>query len=210
MNLFSSEKNLWQLPDAELLYIPNFYTTEKADAYFDLLKKNIEWQQDDITLFGKTYPQPRLTALYADNNQPYSYSNIRMQPKAFTKTLVHIKTDIEREAGHQFTSVLLNLYRDGSDSNGWHADNEKELGKRPVIASVSFGAERYFHFKHRSIKDQKHKLLLEHGSLLIMKGDMQHHWVHQIPKTKKAIGERINLTFRYINEKTEVPQPRFS
>ena len=96
------------------------------------------------------------------------------------------------------TTVLLNCYRDGKDSNGWHADNEKELGKNPVIASISLGQERFFHLKHRSIKSQRHKILLEHGSLLLMKGETQHHWLHQIPKTTQKIGERINLTFRII------------
>jgi alkylated DNA repair dioxygenase AlkB len=121
-----------------------------------------------------------------------------MLPKVFTKELLDIKRDIEQMANHQFTSVLLNLYRNGNDSNGWHADNEKELGKNPVIASLSLGNPRLFQFKHRNLKDQKYKLILEHGSLLLMKGEMQHYWLHQIPKTKKKVGERINLTFRKI------------
>ena len=198
MDLFSKEKTILKLPNAEVVYIPNFYTSEKATEIFKILKETTDWQQDNITVFGKTYKQPRLTALFANNNFPYSYSNITMIPKIFTKVLSNIKHDVEVIAKHDFTTVLLNLYRDGNDSNGWHADNEKELGKNPVIASVSFGAPRMFHFKHRTLKDEKHKILLEHGSLLIMKGEMQHYWLHQIPKTKKEIGERINLTFRTI------------
>lgn len=198
MTLFLNEKTTFQLPNAELIYIPNFYNNSEADQYFSRLRKTISWQQDDIKVFGKTYKQPRLTALYANNNKPYAYSNITMTPLPFTDELKRIKTDVEKTAEHQFTSVLLNLYRNGNDSNGWHADNEKELGKNPVIASLSFGAPRAFHFKHRQLKDEKHKLILEHGSLLIMKGEMQHYWLHQIPKTKKVIGERINLTFRTI------------
>jgi len=198
MDLFSEEKTILKLPNAELLYIENFYNQDRANYYFNVLKKTIQWQQDDITIFGKTYKQPRLTALYADNNKPYSYSNITMQPNIFTSDLLDIKTNIEKEINHQFTSVLLNLYRDGNDSNGWHADNEKELGKHPIIASVSFGETRPFHFKHRQLKGEKHKIDLHHGSLLIMKGEMQEHWLHQIAKTKKQIGERINLTFRTI------------
>ena len=205
MNLFSSEKRVLQLPNAELIYIPDFYSVENANAYFKLLKAQTNWQHDSITLFGKTHLQPRLTALYGNNNEPYTYSNITMKPTVFTKPLLDIKADVEQLTNHRFTSVLLNLYRFGSDSNGWHSDNEKELGMHPVIASVSFGAERYFHFKHRTLKDQKHKLLLEHGSLLIMKGEMQAHWLHQIPKTKREIGERINLTFRYIKRKNQGP-----
>ena len=198
MDLFSKEKLHLKLPQAELIYIENFYDKDKADQYFKTLRSVINWQQDDITVFGKTYKQPRLTALYADNENPYSYSNITMFPKRFTAELNQIKCDIQKEIDHEFTSVLLNLYRNGSDSNGWHADNEKELGTNPVIASISFGAVRPFHFKHRNLKDERHKLELHHGSLLIMKGEMQHHWVHQIAKTKRDIGERINLTFRQI------------
>lgn len=198
MELFSKEKTTLQLPNAEVVYIPNFYSFEKATEIFKTLKETTEWQQDNITVFGKTYKQPRLTAMYANNNLPYSYSNITMFPKAYTKVLLNIKHGVETFTKHEFTTVLLNLYRNGNDSNGWHADNEKELGKNPVIASVSFGASRIFHFKHRQLKHENYKLLLEHGSLLLMKGEMQHYWLHQIPKTKKEIGERINLTFRTI------------
>jgi len=111
---------------------------------------------------------------------------------------MYIKNEIEEVCQENFTTVLLNYYRDGKDSNGWHADNEKELGRNPVIASVSFGAERSFHLQHNTIKEHKLKITLEHGSLLIMKGSTQHFWKHQIPKTAKIIGSRINLTFRII------------
>ena len=196
MDLFSHEKRVLQLPNAELIYIPNFYSQEIATSYFDLLLNSVAWQQDEIKIYGKTYQQPRLTALFASNNQPYSYSNITMIPKPLTSELSQIKHDVEQASEHSFTSVLLNLYRDGNDSNGWHADNEKELGTNPIIASVSFGEARVFQFKHRDIKQETHKLLLEHGSLLLMKGEMQHYWLHQIAKTKKPMGRRINLTFR--------------
>lgn len=210
MDLFASEKTILNLPNAELIYLPNFYTNTLADQYFEHLLDAIPWQQDNITVFGKSHPQPRLTALFATNELPYRYSNITMKPHQFTPELQYIKNDVEQISDHNFTSVLLNFYRDGNDSNGWHADNEKELGKNPVIASISFGAERSFHFKHRYIKEEQHKLILEHGSLLLMKGEMQHYWVHQISKTKREIGQRINLTFRTIKEKVEVPQPRLS
>ncbi|MCK8480190.1 alpha-ketoglutarate-dependent dioxygenase AlkB family protein [Psychroserpens algicola] len=198
MNLFPKEKTIFKRPNAELIYIENFYETGIASQYFNHFKQNINWQQDHITVFGKTYKQPRLTALYATNDKPYSYSGLTMQPLYFTKELLQIKSDVEQEVMHQFTTVLLNLYRNGNDSNGWHADNEKELGKHPIIASVSFGETRSFHFKHRHITEERHKINLKHGSLLIMKGEMQEYWLHQIPKTKKVIGERINLTFRTI------------
>jgi alkylated DNA repair dioxygenase AlkB len=210
MDLFNSEKTVFNLPNAELIYFPEFYSNSIANQHFQHLKDTIPWQQDDITLFGKTHKQPRLTALFANNNLPYTYSNIVMTPHQFTNELLKIKYDIEKEANHEFSTVLLNLYRHGSDSNGWHADNEKELGKNPVIASLSLGEPRIFQLKHRTIKTEKHKLVLKHGSLLIMKGEMQQYWLHQIPKTKREIGVRINLTFRTIKEKVEVPQPRLS
>lgn len=198
MTLFHSEKIQFQLPNAELIYIPDFYIKAEADAYYNNLLTCTHWREDDIIVFGKTYKQPRLTALYGNTNKPYSYSNITMHPEIFTPELETIKHKVEAIAQTEFNTVLLNLYRHGQDSNGWHADNEKELGENPVIASVSFGAERPFYFKHRSIKSEKHKLLLQHGSLLIMKGEMQHYWLHQIAKTKKPIEPRINLTFRYL------------
>lgn len=197
--LFESRKPV-TIPskDADIFYDPCFFNTKKADKIFKTLRTQTKWQQDDIKIFGKVYQQPRLTALYANNNNPYSYSSIRMHPTKFSPTLLEIKSKVDKILNLEFTSCLLNLYRDGQDSNGWHADNEKELGNNPVIASLSFGAERFFHMKHRHDKSQKIKLNLEHGSLLIMKGTTQQHWLHQIPKTKKKIGERINLTFRII------------
>ncbi len=186
------------LPDSDITYYPNFFSKDKADTYFEHFKREVPWQQDDIKVFGKVYPQPRLTALYSNNGKPYSYSNITMQPHDFTEVLMEIKKKIETKTDVVFTTCLLNRYRHGKDSNGWHADKEKELGKNPVIASVTLGQERYFHLKHRNEKDLRQKLLLRHGSLLLMQGATQHYWLHQIPKTSKPIGERINLTFRVI------------
>ncbi|GAB5564368.1 MAG: alpha-ketoglutarate-dependent dioxygenase AlkB [Winogradskyella sp.] len=196
MELFSQEKEQFALPNAELIYVSNFFSKQESDDFFNTINHQTNWQHDDITVFGKTYKQPRLTALFGDNQQPYSYSNITMYPEPFTTTLKTIKNKVEVYAKHHFNTLLINLYRDGSDSNGWHADNEKELGQNPVIASVSFGEERPFHFKHRSIKEERYKINLSHGSLLLMKGEMQHFWLHQIAKTKKKVEPRINLTFR--------------
>ena len=196
-SLFKNKINL-DLPDSDIIYYPNFIEAQKANSLFEIFKNTIRWQQDDIKVFGKVYAQPRLTALYGNNGKPYSYSNITMKPHEFTNELLEIKRQIESKTSAVFTTCLLNLYRDGKDSNGWHADNEKELGKNPVIASITLGQERFFHLKHRKNKELKHKLLLEHGSLLLMQGKTQHNWLHQIPKTKKPIGERINLTFRVI------------
>ena len=197
-SLFPKEKITFNIPDADIEYYPNFFDSNRSNELFEKLKNEVPWQQDNITVFGKTHPQPRLTALFGNEGKPYSYSNIVMQPNAWNPLLMFIKNEIEEICQGNFTTVLLNYYRDGKDSNGWHADNEKELGRNPVIASVSFGAERFFHLQHNTIKEQKLKINLEHGSLLIMKGSTQHFWKHQIPKTAAAIGPRINLTFRII------------
>ena len=198
MDLFSEEKQEFILPDAHLEYYPNCFSRTEANDLFKILKSETTWREDDIKVFGKVYKQPRLTALYGESNTPYSYSNITMYPEPFSTTILNIKDKIEDLSFHKFNTVLLNLYRNGNDSNGWHADNEKELGKHPIIASVTFGEERPFHFKHRTLKEERHQLILKHGSLLVMKGTMQDYWLHQIAKTKKTIGERINLTFRTI------------
>lgn len=195
--LFKDAINL-NMPDAEVIYYPQFFSITDANHYLNKLLKTISWQEDNIRVFGKTYLQPRLTALYANNAHSYTYSNITMKPNVFTNELLEIKKAVEKEVGIIFTSCLANLYRNGQDSNGWHADNEKELGKRPIIASVTFGAERIFHFKHKKDNTLKAKLILNHGSLLVMKGDTQNNWLHQLPKTKKKLTERINLTFRII------------
>lgn len=186
------------LPEADITYYPNFITGKEATHIFERLLDETPWQQDDIKVFGKVYAQPRLTALYGTNQKTYSYSNIEMTPHVLTPTLTDLKQKVDQTCETNFTTILLNYYRDGKDSNGWHADNEKELGTNPIIASLSFGQARFFHLKHRTDKTLKHKLLLEHGSLLVMKGETQHKWLHQIPKTAKEIQGRINITFRII------------
>ena len=197
-SLFPSEKIVFDVPDAVIEYYPNFFEEAQAKEFFDKLYHEIPWQQDAITVFGKTHAQPRLTALFGNEGKPYSYSNIVMQPHSWNPLLMFIKNKIEEICNENFTTVLLNLYRNGKDSNGWHADNERELGRNPVIASVSFGSERSFHLQHNSIADAKLKITLGNGSLFLMKGETQHFWKHQIPKTSKEINPRINLTFRII------------
>ena len=197
MDLFD-DKIILELPQAEISYFPNFLSKKEASNLFTKLKETVPWQQDNIKVFGKTYAQPRLTSLYANNEKPYSYSNITMYPHRFKDDLLDIKEKVEHLTEYEFTTCLLNLYRNGKDSNGWHADDEKELGINPVIASISLGQERYFHLRYKEDKSLKHKILLAHGSLLLMKGETQHHWQHQIAKTARKIGERINLTFRII------------
>ena len=190
----------WQpeLPDAKLRYYQNFLSVDRADQYYKTLKEKINWQKDEIKVFGKVYTQPRLTSFHSNSLSTYSYSGLTLQPQPMNEVLSDLLKQIQTVCNYDFNCVLLNLYRNGDDSNGWHADNEKELGKYPQIASYSFGANRFFHFKHRRIKEQRYKIELHHGSLLLMEGAMQKHWLHQIPKTKKALGARINLTFRKI------------
>ena len=198
MDSLFTEQLLLDLPNCDIQYFPSFFVKKTSDYYFETFKREVPWQQDNITVFGKTHLQPRLTALYGNNDQSYTYANITMHPHPFTQNLQTIKSTIETKTNTIFTSCLCNLYRDGKDSNGWHADNEKELGIDPVIASISLGQERYFHLKHRTKKGIKQKILLGHGSLLLMQGETQHHWLHQIPKTARPIKERINLTFRVL------------
>ncbi|WP_338407928.1 alpha-ketoglutarate-dependent dioxygenase AlkB [uncultured Flavobacterium sp.] len=197
-SLFQNEPIVLNLLDAEIIYYPHFFDQEEADKIFAELLTKTPWQQDEITVYGKKHLQPRLTALYGNDRKPYSYSNIKMQPHQWNLLLQKMKFHIESISETNFTSVLLNYYRNGNDGNGWHSDNEKELGKNPVIASVSFGAERTFQLKHNTDKNQKKSIVLEHGSLLLMKGPTQHFWKHQIPKTSKTTDSRINLTFRVI------------
>lgn len=197
-SLFDSEPIVFDVPDASIIYYPNFFSNEEASRLFDVLQKEIPWQQDDIKVYGKVYSQPRLTALFGNEGKSYSYSNLTMYPHTWSPLLLTIKEKVEKATDAIYSTVLLNYYRNGKDSNGWHADNEKELGKNPIIASLSLGEERVFQFKHNHLENQKIKLTLEHGSLLLMKGTTQHFWKHQIPKTTKPIGPRINLTFRII------------
>lgn len=192
------EKELIDLPDASLEYYPHFFVQKKSDQLYERLMTSLNWQQDRIWLFGKHILQPRLTAFYGESGKNYRYSGLEMKPEAFTSELIFIKEQCEKYTGENFNVCLANLYRDGTDSMGWHADDEKELGAEPVIASVSLGAERFFHLKHKTNPTLKHKIRLLHGSLLIMKGTTQKFWKHQLPKTKKIVYPRINLTFRKV------------
>ncbi|MGB5325238.1 MAG: alpha-ketoglutarate-dependent dioxygenase AlkB [Pseudomonadales bacterium] len=175
-----------------------FYPAQRAAALYRRLLEDIDWQQPDITVFGKRHKLPRLTAFYGDDGIDYSYSGLRHSALQWTPTLQRLKKDVERATGLHFNSVLANLYRDGADSNGWHADNEAELGAQPQIASLSFGASRDFHFKHRVLAEHYYSCALHSGSLLVMAGDMQNHWLHQLPKRRRVHDARINLTFRCV------------
>jgi alkylated DNA repair dioxygenase AlkB len=195
-SLFEEKGNI--LPfNGEVLYMPQFFTQAESDVYFKYLSEDIAWRQEPIKMFGKEVLQPRLTAWYGDEGKSYSYSGITMQPQTWTDELLQIKHRIEAFAGVRFTSALLNYYRNGHDSMGWHRDNEKELGLNPVIGSVSFGAPRNFQLRNYANKGIVKTISLTHGSFLLMRGETQHYWEHRVPKASNA-GARINLTFRVI------------
>lgn len=186
------------MADAEVILYRDFFDKNESDKIFDELYSGINWRQDTTRLFGKDLTLPRLTAWYGDPGKSYTYSKIKMEPDSWTPTLIKIKSKIEPLTEVGFNSVLLNLYRDGKDSVAWHSDDEPELGQNPIIGSVSFGGTRCFSFKHKQIKERKVEIDLPHGSFLLMRGETQHHWRHQIAKTTKAVSPRINLTFRII------------
>ena len=199
-SLILEEPGEIKLPNAELFYYPQLFQAKKADNLLSVLKEGIEWTQNTIRFYGKESLVPRLEAWYGDEGKSYAYSGIYMNPKPWTPELLSIKQAIEPVAGVSFNSVLINYYRNGKDRVAWHSDDEKELGQNPIIGSVSLGAERKFKLRHKQYKANglKHEILLRHGSFLLMQGTTQHHWMHEIPRTAKPIGPRINLTFRII------------
>jgi alkylated DNA repair dioxygenase AlkB len=202
INLFESNqfiKTKFDLPNADVTLFDQFFSQKESFKLYESLLHDIDWQQDKIKMYGRQIDLPRLTAYYGDSKLDYTYSGIKMTPLPWTDDLIFIKNRIEKELDIKFTSCLLNYYRSGNDSMGWHQDNEKELGLNPSIASVSFGETRPFQLKHIDRKElPKTDILLNSGSLLLMKGTTQHYWKHQIPKTTKTIEPRINLTFRII------------
>ncbi len=188
------------LKDADVWFAPNFFQQKEANDFFNQLYTEIQWEQKKIKLFGKELNQPRLTSFYGDPHIVYTYSGLTWHPQPWTQALNSLKKRIEQATQLPFNCVLLNLYRNGNDSMGWHSDDEPELGEKPAIASISFGATRKFCFRHRIDKQQRLNLQLTHGSCLLMKGDTQRYWHHQLPKTKQVTQPRINLTFRLIEQ----------
>ena len=188
------------LPDANVDFFEQFYSSARAQELFHSLLNGLQWQQESLQLYGKWHRVPRLSALYGAGNVQYTYSGIAHTALPWTSALLEIKNDLEQATQAKFNSVLANLYRNGRDSNGWHADNEPELGSQPIIASVSLGAARDFQFKHRQLAQHSYTQRLSSGSLLVMGGAMQAHWLHQLPKRLRVQDPRINLTFRYIHK----------
>ena len=187
------------LPQAQLRFVEGFLSPEASGHYQGLLRSTIQWECSTIYLYGRSVKIPRLNAWYGDKGCNYQYSGTHFSPLDWTDPLLEIKCRVEAIANTTFNSVLLNCYRHGQDSMGWHSDDEQELGQNPVIASVSLGQTRAFHLRHKTNKALGvQKLALTTGSLLIMSGTTQHYWQHQIPKTKKICQERISLTFRRV------------
>jgi alkylated DNA repair dioxygenase AlkB len=185
------------LPDAELTLWRRFDPGCDAAAMMQRLIETCDWRQERITVYGKPYLQPRLSAWYGDH--AYRYSGIRLAPGPWTPPLLRLRQRVEALTGYRFNSVLLNLYRDGNDAMGMHSDDERELGPRPAIASLSFGATRDFVMRHRYRKDiETLKLPLASGSLLLMGGETQKFWRHGINRTRRPCGARLNLTFRRV------------
>ena len=186
------------MPDAEVLLFPSLFSECEANRLFEILRREIVWQQEEITLYGRVNKLPRLTAWYGDPDTTYRYSGITVESTPWIPALLEIRERIEAVSSARFNSVLLNLYRDGSDSMSWHADDEKELGRNPAIGSVSFGQGRVLQMKHKSDKARRLDIPLANGSYLLMQGQVQHHWLHQVAKSRRQMGERINLTYRRI------------
>lgn len=196
MNLFSSDKTVNLLPyDGIVNYFGRVFSPKQSDAYFDVLWNTIEWRNDEANMFGRHIITKRKVAWYGDSNYHYTYSNATKLALPWTKELLELKKVSEEKTGAKYNSCLLNLYHDGSEGMAWHSDDEKLLAKDSSIASLTFGAERKFAFRHKT-EDQKVEMILEHGSLLEMAGTTQKFWLHRLPPTKKVTRPRINLTFR--------------
>lgn len=186
------------LADAEIAFDPHWLTSVEADDLFAALMAQISWETHRLRLFGREMDAPRLSCWIGDPDAVYTYSRMRFEPRPWPAALLSIRSRLEHECGRPFNSVLANRYRDGRDSMGWHADDEPELGEVPVIASLSLGATRRFVLRRRDLPRQRCEINLPHGSLLLMRGPTQSHWQHALPRTARAVAERINLTFRWI------------
>ncbi len=195
-SLFSSHSEVYALPDGRCTLVPGFLDNEDDHAIYEHLLAHTPWSQDRVRVYGKQHLAPRMSCWMADAGLSYHYSNMTLQPTPWLPRVLELAKTIGRIAEVDFNSALLNHYRSGQDSNGWHADNEPELGPDPIVASLSLGAARDFRLRH-NVSRQTHSIRLEHGSLLIMHEGMQTHWQHCVPKRAQA-DSRINLTFRRI------------
>ena len=192
------------IPDGELTLYPRSFSEEESVALFQALFPQTAWSQHFVTVCGRRIAAPRRSAWYGDPGATYRYSGLQLEPLPWTPTLSDVRSRVECLAGTRFNSVLANLYRTGRDSVGWHSDAEPDLGRNPVIASVSLGAVRRFVLQHKKTGRQV-ALDLPSGSVLVMGGAIQHHWRHTLPKTSKPVGPRINLTFRTVRSQGRAP-----
>ena len=199
MDFFSSTSLFNLLPcDGVVIHHGEVLPPQEADRLFVVLSDDVPWQHDEVVLYGRHITTARRMAWYGDEGAAYTYSGITRRPLAWTPDLLALKIIVERFSGAVFNSCLLNAYADGTQGMGWHSDDEKMLGRDPTIASVSLGGARRFCFKHR-VTGVKTETLLDHGSLLVMSGSTQHHWLHSLPKAARVTQPRINLTFRLIH-----------
>lgn len=204
MTLFGEmRREVIRLQGGELLYLPEWLDGHTADHWLARLMADVQWEQPEIEVHGEMHPVPRLVAWYGDPGIAYRYSGHTHQSRPWTPLLEEIRQQVQRETGSSFNGVLLNLYRDGSDAMGWHSDDEPELGRRPVIASLSLGSQRRFDLRPKGQSAMTHSLWLGHGSLLVMRGETQHNWQHRIARCSQARRPRLNLTFRWINPPSE-------
>lgn len=200
MDLFNQSLDTnrnWLPKDGTVQYYRTLFTRDEANFYLDKLLSTIEWRNDEAVIFGKKIITKRKVAWYGEKPFEYTYSNTTKRALPWTKELLDLKKMVENETGETFNSCLLNLYHSGDEGMAWHSDAEKDLKKNGAIASLSFGAERKFAFKHKETQE-KVELFLENGSLLVMKDETQSYWLHRLPPTKKVTKPRVNLTFRTI------------
>lgn len=194
-----SELQFYLEPGGRVRYFPQWLSPAQADRLWSALIEGLNWRQLPVRMFGRWIQQPRLVDFHADSGVSYTYAGLRLEGRGWPPMLEGLRERASEQAGVKFNSVLCNLYRDGRDYMGWHADDESELGRNPCVASISLGAQRRFVLRpRREPRDRRHEWLLESGSLLLMEGSLQHHWQHQLPKALKVSQPRINLTFRRI------------
>lgn len=197
LNNNPDEKRNLITKDGVVNYYGKIFSTQQANEFLEILLNQIEWKNDEAIIFGKRIITKRKVAWYADDVFEYTYSKVTKKALAWTPELLILKNIVEEKTGEQFNSCLLNLYHSGEEGMAWHSDAEKDLLKNGAIGSLSFGAERKFAFKHK-VSQETVSLILENGSLLVMKDTTQSHWLHRLPPTKRISKPRVNLTFRMI------------
>jgi alkylated DNA repair dioxygenase AlkB len=198
-SLFDHEPGAATWLDGDIVRHADVFEPALADRLFAEIVDTTPWREEHIQMYGREVPIPRLSSWHSDGGHAYTYSGITMDAQPLTPAIAEARVSVEHRVGTAFNSVLANLYRNGRDSVAWHSDDEPELGRNPVIASVSLGATRTFQLRHRTERDQRIDIDLHHGSVLVMRGTTQHVWHHRLPKTSERVGARVNLTFRTVH-----------